>query len=61
MIPVSTFFLHKISGLGGRYLRANFYKCGDLLSKPHFLSWQPITLPKPDFHQPSFFGLLKME
>jgi hypothetical protein len=61
LIPVSTFFLHKISGLGGRYLRANFYKCGDLLSKPHFLSWQPITLPKPDFHQPSFFGLLKME
>lgn len=37
-------------------LRANFYKCADKTKKPHFLSWQPIPLPKPDFHCPQFFG-----
>ena len=36
-------------------LRANFYKCADKTSKPHFVSWQPINLPKPDFHCPQFF------
>lgn len=37
-------------------LKANFYKCADKTKKPHFLSWQPIGLPKPDFHCPQFFG-----
>ena len=37
-------------------LRANFYKCADKTKKPHFLSWQPIDRPKPDFHCPEFFG-----
>lgn len=37
-------------------LRANFYKCADKTKKPHFVSWQPIHLPKPDFHCPQFFG-----
>lgn len=37
-------------------LRSNFYKCADKTKKPHFLSWQPIPLPKPDFHCPQFFG-----
>ena len=25
-------------------IRANFYKCGDELQKPHFLSWNPIKI-----------------
>lgn len=37
-------------------LRGNFYKCGDLTEHPHFLSWNPIKTPKPDFHRPEFFG-----
>lgn len=37
-------------------LKVNFYKCADKTKKPHFLSWQPIPLPKPDFHCPQFFG-----
>lgn len=37
-------------------LRANFYKCADKTKKPHFLSWQPISLPNPNFHCPAFFG-----
>ncbi|MCQ2162108.1 MAG: hypothetical protein MJY86_02410 [Bacteroidales bacterium] len=39
-------------------VRGNFYKCGDLTAHPHFLSWNPIQTPKPDFHRPEFFGEL---
>lgn len=28
----------------------------DQLSSPHYLSWQPVDTPSPDFHQPRFFG-----
>lgn len=61
VIPVSAFFQHGIGDLGGRTMRANFYKCGDLLDSPHFLSWAPISLPKPMFHCPEFFGEITFE
>jgi len=38
---------------------ANFYKCGDELPRPHFLSWNPIETEEPDFHQPNFFGEIR--
>lgn len=37
---------------------ANFYKCGDGLPRPHYLSWHNIDSPTPNFHQPAFFGEL---
>ena len=37
-------------------LRANFYKCADKTKKPHYVSWQPIQLPTPNFHCPGYFG-----
>lgn len=61
VIPYSAFFLHNITSLDGNTIRANFYKCGDKLQTPHFLSWNPIELPKPNFHCPEFFGTLNME
>lgn len=54
-IPSSALFQHRISELSGLKARANFYKCGDNLTEPHYLSWQPINRPKPDFHAPQFF------
>ena len=42
-------------------LKANFYKCADKTKKPHFLSWQPIPLPKPDFHCLEFFKEITLE
>ena len=39
-------------------LRANFYKCADKSAHPHFLSWNPVAVPHPDFHRPEFFGEL---
>lgn len=61
VIPFSAFFLHHIFSLQGKSVRANFYKCGDKLQTPHFLSWSPIDLPKPNFHCPDFFGTLHFE
>lgn len=61
IIPLKTFFKHDIQSLSGRTIRANFYKCGDALQKPHFLSWNAIKVEKPDFHQPNFFGQLIFE
>ncbi len=51
-IPASVFGLPAFPGLEAR---GNFYKCGDLLPEPHFLSWAPIATPRPDFHRPEFF------
>ncbi len=42
-------------------LRANFYKCADMTREPHFVSWEPISLPHPDFHCPQFFGEIVLE
>lgn len=61
VIPVSAIFRHDIADLNAKTMRANFYKCGDLLQTPHFLSWTPIELPKPKFHCPEFFGKLVFE
>lgn len=55
-IPAGAFFRHRIENLTGRMVRANFYKCGDNLRTPHFLSWSPINLPEPCFHCPEFFA-----
>ncbi|HEX8038127.1 MAG TPA: carbohydrate-binding family 9-like protein [Chryseosolibacter sp.] len=34
----------------------DFYKCGDNLPEPHFITWNDVKAPKPDFHLPEFFG-----
>ncbi len=42
-------------------LKANFYKCGDLTANPHFLSWNRIGTPSPDFHRPEYFGIIDIK
>lgn len=37
---------------------ANFYKCADACSHPHWITWSPIRQIERDFHQPAFFGKL---
>jgi hypothetical protein len=58
-IPLETFFQHEIGDLRGKSFRANFYKCGDKLSNPHYVTWNPIGTEKPDYHRPEYFGRLK--
>lgn len=56
MIPIQVFCFHQSGTLKGRSCRVNFYKCGDDLTQPHFLTWKNIIAPKPNFHLPEFFG-----
>lgn len=37
-------------------MRGNFYKCASMTSAPHYLTWNPLSGPKPNFHQPEGFG-----
>lgn len=60
-IPVGVFFKNQIRDLSGLKCKANFYKCGDSLPGPHFLSWKPISTPNPDFHRPEYFSSLSFE
>ncbi len=63
VVPFAVFWHHGISQMlksGQRSMRANFYKCGDGLPKPHFLSWSPIVNDKPNFHLPQFFGSMEI-
>jgi len=55
-IPIEVFKYETIQSLKGLNCFANFYKCGDLLPEPHYLSWSLISSPKPDFHLSEFFG-----
>ena len=43
----------------GDIMYGNFFKCGDLTEKEHYLSWNPVTSERPDFHRPQDFGLLR--
>lgn len=57
---------YKLFGLSSRvelpdYILANFYKCGDETTVPHFASWMPVDAPHPDFHRPESFRPLYFE
>lgn len=58
VIPIEVFHFSNIENLSGLDAHANFYKCGDRLKHPHFLSWKPVLTDKPDFHTPHYFGQL---
>jgi hypothetical protein len=58
-IPWEVFFKHALKPIHGKKMRGNFYKCGDELNVPHFVSWTKIKTDKPSFHAPEFFGGLE--
>lgn len=60
-IPKDAIGFSQDEKLSQQTIGANFYKCGDETNEPHFISWNPIDLPKPDFHVPQFFGELMFE
>jgi len=56
-IPFGLFatYFSATAPVSGTQWRANFYKCGDQTSHPHWGSWAPVDTQRPDFHQPGFF------
>lgn len=60
-IPVSVLesCLGSLGRLSGQSWRANFFKCGDGTSHPHWASWNPIG-EQLNFHQPDRFGVLHL-
>ncbi|MFI3316463.1 MAG: carbohydrate-binding family 9-like protein [Rikenellaceae bacterium] len=54
-LPKELFINESLATLDGVKATANFYKCGDNLTVPHFVSWNPIEVETPNFHIPSFF------
>lgn len=55
-VPLEVFCKHELTQLTGLNAKMNFFKCGDDLPKPHFLSWNKIESEEPNFHLPEFFG-----
>lgn len=56
IIPKACFAFDKDLVFKGLNAKANFYKCGDNTSSPHYLTWNPVNTKHPDYHQPAFFG-----
>lgn len=61
IVPVETYFQSGLKSFDGVHATGNFYKCGDKLPTPHFLSWNAIEVPAPDFHRPEYFGEIEFE
>ena len=58
-IPFSLFkkYIGKARHNPGEKWRANFYKCGDETSHPHWASWSPVD--ELNFHMPQCFGTIE--
>ena len=58
-IPFSLFekYIGKTGHNPGEQWRANFYKCGDETSHPHWASWSPVD--ELNFHLPHCFGTIE--
>jgi hypothetical protein len=52
-------YVGQLGNISGQEWGANFYKCGDETSHPHWASWQPV--PKLNFHLPECFGVVRFE
>lgn len=61
IIPYTVFFKHNIQSMDKQLVKANFYKCGDELETPHYVTWNPIKTKQPDYHRPEFFGEIYFE
>lgn len=59
VIPKEIFVHHQIVSFDQMKAKGNFYKCGDGLPEPHFLSWNMIETAQPDFHRTESFGSLE--
>ncbi|MBF0329868.1 MAG: carbohydrate-binding family 9-like protein [Nitrospirae bacterium] len=61
VVPFSIFekYLGPLGTLSEQIWSANFYKCGDETSHPHWASWASLT--ERNFHLPECFGIITFE
>lgn len=52
-------YIGVLEPIKGQTWRANFYKCGNETSHPHWISWMPLSAR--NFHNPESFGNLVFE
>jgi hypothetical protein len=60
-IPIECFVFDNLIAFDGVKATANFYKCGDETSEPHFVTWNPVKTATPDYHRPEFFAPIEFE
>ena len=51
-------FFPSFEAKAGKTIRANCYKCADMMEPAHFLSWNLVTVLPVSFHRPCDFGLM---
>lgn len=61
IINKKAFYAQDIDTFRGKEFKMNLYKCGDDLKVPHYVSWQPIKIDRPNFHRPDFFVPVRFE
>lgn len=54
-------FVPDFSLTHGQKMTCNFFKCGDLTVQEHYMAWNKVELPTPNFHRPDFFGKLLLK
>lgn len=60
-IEVLSKYFENVKPISETVWRGNFYKCADKTSHPHWLTWNKVENPTPNFHLPQFFGTLIFE
>ena len=53
-------FVGPLGPAAGQTWRANFYKCADQCSHPHWASWAPLH-GEVSFHVPQYFAPIRFE
>lgn len=61
ILPKELFYLDGITAFDGLTAKGNFYKCGDDLRQPHFVTWNAVGSKTPDYHLSAYFGGLSFE
>ena len=54
-------FFPDFDAKSGKRIRANCYKCADMMEPGHFLSWNRVNTDPLSFHTPSDYGLMIFE
>ncbi len=61
LVKIPLDLMHVDATHGPVEMRGNFYKCASACTLPHYMSWNPVGTPEPDFHRPEFFGRIVLK